>query len=253
MKAGGNMKYLVVAGAVACALIAAAVASAAPVLVPGPSPVPPAADTVIDFEGQAEGTLISTQYATSGVTFSQPDGGRPMIDNDPFLFFYTANSGNGVLTGSTEGGAPFPTVAGMTATFELPTNLAGAYFSDTAPLGNYTVTARDADGNVLETQVILATQLPTAPTCTIDGCGVWVGFARSEADISSITFGPSSAFGDAFAIDDVRFNADVIPLTADDCKNGGWTRFHIDGATFKNQGDCVSYVATGGKNLPAGG
>jgi hypothetical protein len=175
-----------------------------------------------------------------------------MIDNDPFLFFYTATSGNGVLTGSTEGGAPFPTVAGMTATFELPTNLAGAYFSDTAPLGNYTVTARDAGGNVLETQVILATQLPIAPTCTIDGCGVWVGFARPEADISSITFGPSSSPGDAFAIDDVRFNADVSPLTADDCKKDGWKRFHIDGVAFKNQGDCVSFVATGGKNQPAG-
>ncbi len=125
------MKYIVVAGAAACALMAAVVASASPVVVPGPSPVAPAADTVIDFEGQAEGALISTQYATLGVTFLQPDGGRPMIDNDPFLFFYTANSGNGVLTGSTEGGAPFPTVAGMTATFALPTNLAGAYFSDT--------------------------------------------------------------------------------------------------------------------------
>src|SRR5215216_4219227 len=63
----------------------------------------PAADTVITFDRQAEGTLISTQYASLGVTFSQPDGGRPQIDNDPFLFFYTASSGNGVLTGSTEG------------------------------------------------------------------------------------------------------------------------------------------------------
>ena len=247
------MKYIVVAGAAACALMAAVVASASPVVVPGPSPVAPAADTVIDFEGQAEGALISTQYATLGVTFLQPDGGRPMIDNDPFLFFYTANSGNGVLTGSTEGGAPFPTVAGMTATFALPTNLAGAYFSDTAPLGNYTVTARGAGGNVLETQTILASQLPIAPACTVDGCGVWVGFARPEADISSVTFGPSSASGDAFAIDDVRFNADVVPQTLGDCKNGGWTRFHINGVAFKNQGDCVSYVATGGHNPPAGG
>src|SRR6266542_2039558 len=107
-------------------------------------------------------------------------------------------------------------------------------------------------GNVLETQTILAGQLPSAPACTVDGCGVRVGFARPEADISSITFGPSSSPGDAFAIDDVRFNADVIPLTAGDCKKGGWTRFHIDGVTFKNQGDCVSYLATGGRNQPAG-
>jgi hypothetical protein len=248
------MKHTFVAGVVACAaLMLAVVASAAPVFVPGPSPVAPAADRVIDFEGQAEGALISTQYASSGVTFSQPDGGRPMIDNDPFLFFYTANSGNGVLTGSTEGGAPFPTVSGMTATFAVPTNLAGAYLSDTSPLGSYTVTARDAGGNVLETQTVLPSQFPVAPACTVDGCGVWVGFSRPEGDISSITFGPSSVPGDAFAIDDVRFNVDLVPHTLADCKKGGWMTFHINGVGFKNQGDCVSYVATGGKNPPAGG
>jgi hypothetical protein len=36
------------------------------------------------------------------------------------------------------------------------------------------------------------------------------------------------------------------PTTADQCKKGGWQVFGI----FKNQGDCVSYVATGGKNPP---
>ena len=32
------------------------------------------------------------------------------------------------------------------------------------------------------------------------------------------------------------------------CKKGGWRSFGV----FKNQGDCVSFVATGGKNPPAG-
>ena len=31
------------------------------------------------------------------------------------------------------------------------------------------------------------------------------------------------------------------------CKKGGWVDFGV----FKNQGDCVSYFATGGKNPPA--
>lgn len=40
-----------------------------------------------------------------------------------------------------------------------------------------------------------------------------------------------------------------VPTTAGDCKNGGWKSF--DGSyTFRNQGDCVSFVATGGKNEP---
>jgi hypothetical protein len=35
---------------------------------------------------------------------------------------------------------------------------------------------------------------------------------------------------------------------ADDCKQGGWMTYKV----FKNQGDCVSYVVTGGRNLPSG-
>ncbi len=68
------------------------------------SPVPTLTGPAIDFEGFVEGTLIDTQFA--GVTFGQDDGGRPQIDNSPFLFGYIQSSGEAVLTGSTEGGAP---------------------------------------------------------------------------------------------------------------------------------------------------
>jgi len=40
-----------------------------------------------------------------------------------------------------------------------------------------------------------------------------------------------------------------LPTSTDECKKGGWQNF---GGLFKNQGDCVSYVATGGKNPPSG-
>lgn len=43
------------------------------------------------------------------------------------------------------------------------------------------------------------------------------------------------------------FQRSVSLLTSkDQCKDGGWRSFGV----FKNQGDCVSYVATRGKNLP---
>ncbi len=38
------------------------------------------------------------------------------------------------------------------------------------------------------------------------------------------------------------------PASKEDCKDGGWTNYGV----FKNQGDCVSYVATGGTNPPDG-
>ena len=38
-----------------------------------------------------------------------------------------------------------------------------------------------------------------------------------------------------------------VPATKDQCKNGGWRDF---GPGFKNQGQCVSFLATGGKKQP---
>ncbi|MGH9050108.1 MAG: right-handed parallel beta-helix repeat-containing protein [Acidimicrobiia bacterium] len=44
-----------------------------------------------------------------------------------------------------------------------------------------------------------------------------------------------------------------IPTSQDDCKKNGWmTRTDDTGRPFKNQGDCVSYVATGGQNKADG-
>ena len=45
----------------------------------------------------------------------------------------------------------------------------------------------------------------------------------------------------------------LFPTSKDACKNGGWKNLQEqDGTPFKNQGDCVSYLATGGKNKAAG-
>jgi hypothetical protein len=197
---------------IACLALAGG-AQAAPVFVPGPKPTAPFGGTVIDFEGFDEGTLIDNQYAGQGVTFTQDVGGRPQIDNQPMLFAYGPESGVAVLTGSTEGGDPFPTVAGLKAVFNTPVARAGAYMSDTAPLGDYPVTAFDAVGNVLESQTVPGSAFPSPSNANCssffppgsEACGVFVGFDRSTADIKSIQFGRSTAFGDSFAIDDLRF------------------------------------------------
>lgn len=39
-----------------------------------------------------------------------------------------------------------------------------------------------------------------------------------------------------------------MPVTKDECKKGGWEGFGV----FKNQGDCVSWVATNGRNPATG-
>jgi hypothetical protein len=55
-----------------------------------------------------------------------------------------------------------------------------------------------------------------------------------------------------FNQDDLAFQASFsspLPTSKAQCRNGGWQNF---GTTFKNQGDCVSFVASGGKNPPSG-
>jgi hypothetical protein len=156
---------------------------------------------VYDFEGQIEGTLIDNQYA--GVTFSQaPLGGRPMIDNSPYLYGYGSGSGTGVLTGSTEGGYPYPTVAGIIGNFSSGVSEFQAFFSDTAPLGDYMVYAYGAGNNLLDSFTILSAETN----------GIYIGFQYALADLYKVQIGPSSFYpGDAFAIDDFQFKTSAVP------------------------------------------
>jgi hypothetical protein len=70
-------------------------------------------------------------------------------------------------------------------------------------------------------------------------------FTLPDPGVTSVTIAPTtaSALWDFF-IDNVSFVA--FPATTAECKNGGWEAFGV----FKNQGDCVSWVATQGKNEP---
>ena len=72
--------------------------------------------------------------------------------------------------------------------------------------------------------------------------------ATSASATLSFVSTTAGAFGPA--IDNVVVTEDVPEK--DDCKQGGWQSM-IDNAgnSFKNQGDCVSYFATKGKNLGA--
>lgn len=41
-----------------------------------------------------------------------------------------------------------------------------------------------------------------------------------------------------------------LPTRKEQCRNGGWRTFHNGKVRFRNQGECVSYVATRGRNAP---
>jgi hypothetical protein len=76
------------------------------------------------------------------------------------------------------------------------------------------------------------------PTGTIQAIDVLID-VEGSADLTNITVNGQ-----------VQVPAPTTPTTKDQCKNGGWKTF--TNPAFKNQGDCVSFVATGGKNPPNG-
>ena len=91
------------------------------------------------------------------------------------------------------------------------------------------------------------------PTDTYSG-GDWV-YVDDGGDPNQWTmkgWWHPALFPDIFFQDDLAFQASFsspLPTSKAQCMHGGWKNF---GTTFKNQGDCVSFVATGGKNPPSG-
>jgi hypothetical protein len=75
-------------------------------------------------------------------------------------------------------------------------------------------------------------------------------FINNGGDTSQWTTTPWSNLV-AFGADDLAFKASFsppLPTSTAQCMNGGWKTYGV----FKNQGDCVSFVASGGKNPPSG-
>lgn len=132
--------------------------------------------------------------------------------------------------------------------------------------GAYTVSGRSQVQALGPVRGIKTFDLGTAadPVIAVQGgdvLGAWIpgplnGCAfGSGASLLYELFGLQPAAGDSLSFNsgvalDLNISATLVPAlpTAKaDCKGGGWQTFGV----FENQGDCVSYVATGGKNPPA--
>ena len=47
-------------------------------------------------------------------------------------------------------------------------------------------------------------------------------------------------------------DAAELPTAKEQCRDGGWQLYFDGTSRFKNEGDCVSFVATGARNTPGG-
>jgi hypothetical protein len=132
-------------------------------------------------------------------------------------------------------------------------NFAGIFSS---PNQEWRVVIRDTAGNLL--QEVFST-MPGDPSIQIgpnSRFGDLTGFFKSNANqtvVVSFEEQDNLFFFNA-TLDDVRLLVSTLPTSKNECKDQGWSTFVnvITGQKiFKNQGDCVSFVATKGKNPPA--
>jgi len=210
------------------------------------------AGTTLAFTGLTNGSFETGTYVDNGSGFQQLDAPNTSIDGwtvdagsvDWVGTYWPAQVGSmsidmsGVNAGTLS--QTFATTIGNTYTvsFALSGNPAGLPTVKTLEVsatgGTVGLYSYDVTGNDLitmnwrpETYSYLATSASTT---------------LSFVSMTAGAFGP--------AIDNVVVT-EIVP-TKDDCKQGGWQSM-IDNAgnSFKNQGDCVSYFATKGKNLGA--
>ncbi len=70
----------------------------------------------------------------------------------------------------------------------------------------------------------------------------FLGIGSTEPGTNTVTI----VWSGGTLVESLNVNC-ALPASKEECKNGGWQDFEI----FENQGDCVSFVATGGKNPPS--
>jgi hypothetical protein len=163
---------------------------------------------------------------------------------------YLGGSDTDVGRGIAVDGVGSAYVAGYTRSTDFPTTAEAVQTTHGGGVYDAFVTKLDATGSGL----VYSTYLGGSDYDAGEGIAVGTGSAYLTGDTNSTNF-PTTAratqttyagSGDAF-VAKLEF---VVPLptSTDQCKKGGWKTFGV----FKNQGDCVSFVATKGKTPPSG-
>ncbi len=75
----------------------------------------------------------------------------------------------------------------------------------------------------------------------------------TDTPVGGTVGAPGQVHLDNISVNGQTVGSPTSPQTRSDCMNGGWMNLTgSDGRSFTNQGDCTSYVATNGRNAPAG-
>ena len=196
--------------------------------------------------GNASNTAVQLRSASTGAGYGGVDFSTPTGLTVPQL---NALSTDYKFTdGSCGGGAP---------RFQI--NVDGKnIFVYMGPPPNYT----DCPANVWAATGNLLTPASLVDTSQLPGGTFYDTWAAAQArygtslvtGIQLVTdagwmFGTQTVLVDNVTINGTTYTfEDGVLNSKDQCKDGGWMDFTSAPGPFKNQGDCVSFVATGGKN-----
>ncbi len=186
-------------------------------------------------------TIVAASIAVAGVMAS-PAAGQATQDSVTGAF----------TTGNTRGDFAFTFDVHSGPSGENPTGSVGVVYLGAGELGTFAVSCLGVSGD-RATVVVPFSLGPPAPAGIViqieDHGAVGDGVGWSVVSALPTTCPPPDGVpaneegtGDVTVID-----ASPLP-SKDACKNGGWRSYGV----FKNQGDCVSFVATGRKNRPSG-
>jgi hypothetical protein len=196
-------------------------------------------DATLVHPGSSSPTAVQLRSAGTGfggIDFSVPDGTTfAQIQNLSTDYQFTA--------GSCGGGAP---------RFQVNVDGVNA-FVYVGPPPNYT----GCPQNVWANTGNLATPASFVDTSQLPGGVFYDTFAAADLKYGShavtgiqlVTdagwmFGTQTVLVDNVMINDATYTFE----SAQSCKDGGWQQFTSSPGPFKNQGDCVSFFASGGKN-----
>lgn len=190
------------------------------------------------FENGTEtpGAFLTLSTDSTAITGWEVDGSIDYIQH-----LWQATNGNrsidlnGVTTGSIR--QTFDTVPGAiyTVTFDMSGNFYGGNAKKDMEVTVNGLLSELFTYDTTEKEQTFEDMKYEGKTYTFTASGT-----STELKFQSIITG---AYGPV--LDNVVIRA--LPGNKDQCKKGGWESFGV----FKNQGDCVSFIATKGKNLPA--
>ncbi|MGQ0849140.1 MAG: Calx-beta domain-containing protein [Actinomycetota bacterium] len=194
-----------------------------------------------DVIAEAAETVVLNLAANPSYAVGSPSSATVNIaDNDLPVVTVNASDDSASESGPSTGTFTFSRTGDLSGALTVNYSIGGSATNGSdyaALLGTVVIPASASTATVVVTPVddALVEGQETVILTVAAGTGYSIGSPNSDDVKIADNDGPTPVPG-------------TMPTTKDQCKKGGWQTFGV----FKNQGDCVSWIATGGKNPPAG-